>query len=189
MNIILFGGAFDPPHLGHILAAQTVLEKELADEVWFTPCYQHPFDKNMSPAKDRLAMLQLIKLPKTRICRYEIDQQSMSYSIDTLTHFAKAQPNDTFSWMIGSDNLSAFDTWHNYQQLLAKFQVIVYPRKGFPMIIHEHEMTFIHDAKEMSTSSTEVRQRIAAHQSIDDLTTPEIARYIEQHSLYNTSHD
>lgn len=189
MKIILFGGAFDPPHLGHILAAKTVLEKGLADEVWFTPCYQHPFDKNMSAAADRLAMLQLIKLPNTRICRYEIDHHKMSYSFDTLTHFAKAQSNDTFSWMIGSDNLPSFNAWHNYQQLLAKFEVIVYPREGFPMLVSHKQMTFIHDAKEMSTSSTEIRQKLATHQKVDDLTTPEIARYIEQHSLYNTSHD
>jgi nicotinate-nucleotide adenylyltransferase len=189
MQIMLFGGAFDPPHNGHRRIAELVIQHKLADELWFVPCFQHPFAKHMAPAADRLAMLQLIKLPRTRLCRYEIDQHTVSYSIDTLKNFSSNEPQHKFSWLIGSDAIPSFDQWKDYEELLRKYAVFVYPRAGFPLRSPYLKMQLIDHVPEIDISSTQVRAAIAQGEPIDQLVPTPIAHYIEDHALYNNTHD
>ena len=93
MNIVLFGGAFDPPHLGHQHITQSLLDQKIADEVWYVPTKEHPFSKPMTPAKHRLAMLELIVTdPRIKIEEYELDKEGISYSRDTLDFLSQSHP-------------------------------------------------------------------------------------------------
>jgi nicotinate-nucleotide adenylyltransferase len=78
MHITLFGGTFDPPHLGHSTIASALLEKQLADEVWFLPVGEHAFEKKFSPSQHRLAMLELVLETGQKIEQYELEQSGMS---------------------------------------------------------------------------------------------------------------
>lgn len=185
MQIMLFGGAFDPPHNGHKKIAETIMRKELADELWFVPCFQHPFEKDMAPAEDRFKMLQLIKVDRTRVCRYEIDHPVVSYSFDTLQNFSSNEPRDKFSWLIGSDALPTFHKWKNYEQLLQRYAVYVYPRKGFPLASTYPRMKLLHDVEEINVSSSEVRDLLRHGKPVDHRITPRVENYIRGYSLYN----
>lgn len=189
MKIMLFGGAFDPPHNGHTKIAETIIRKKIVDELWFVPCFQHPFAKDMAPAEDRFKMLQLIKLDRVRVCRYEIDHPVVSYSYDTLQNFSSNEPRDTFSWLIGSDAIPTFDKWKDYEQLLKRYTVYVYPRKGFPLTSQYTSMKLLHDVEEIDVSSSEVRALLKEHKPVSNLIPPRVEEYIRDYSLYNTTHE
>jgi len=190
MQIILFGGAFDPPHLGHQQVTQSLLEQNITEEVWYVPAKEHPFSKEMSPARHRLAMLELIIAdPRIKIEHYELDKEGISYSRDTLDYLSAKYPEHSFSWVVGSDNLPDFHKWgdsqgRGYQDLLANYRFYVYPRKGFPMKPLYDNMAPLTNVKEVVASSTEAREQVKANQPIDQLVDPAIADYIQAHDLY-----
>jgi len=183
MRIALFGGSFDPPHLGHKTVANTVVAKKIADQVWFVPCANHPFAKELSSANHRLAMLQL--LGNYQIYAYEIEKDTKSYSIETLEHAAAEFPQHTFVWLMGSDQLKDFHKWNRYEDIVNKFGVLVYPRKGYALEPLIPGMKALHEVPEVGTSSTEIRNAVKEQKSLESLTLPTIARYIEEHGLYS----
>jgi nicotinate-nucleotide adenylyltransferase len=184
MHIALFGGSFDPPHHGHQQVARYLLEQKVVDAVWFVPCCQHPFAKNMSPATDRLAMLRLLAVPGASISTFELEQPEPSFSLHTLRHYRQTQPDDLFSWVIGSDQLADFPRWHEYQQLLQEFKVYVYPRQSFPLTNLLPGMVPLVAAPEINISSTLIRASCQQGKPITDLVRPAIAEYIKTHHLY-----
>ncbi|CAN5310229.1 nicotinate-nucleotide adenylyltransferase [soil metagenome] len=189
MHIALFGASFDPPHIAHKLITETLINQKLADEVWLVPVKDHPFGKNLSDEKIRLAMLKLmvetISIPdKVRIEEFELEQDQPSYSFQTLSVLSQKYPEHTFSWVIGSDNLAHFSEWFQVKQLLEKFTVYVYPREG-----SEHDqllagMTLIANVPEVAVSSTLIRENIREGVSIDGLVEPNVAQYIKENGLY-----
>lgn len=189
MKICLFGGAFDPPHLGHQRIAAELIKQEIADEVWFVPVKKHSFGKAMTDSQYRLAMLQLIQLPQTKIETYELEQIGVNYTFNTLEALAARYPEHTFSWVIGSDNLEKFHLWSDangrtYQDLLRAFPFYVYPRQGFPFEPLYPGMTALTQLPEITVSSTEVRLRLKQHQSLTGFVTPAVANYINTNQLY-----
>lgn len=188
MQIALFGGSFDPPHQGHQFITQQLLAHKIVDQVWFVPVKHHPFQKSMTDANERVAMLEEIvqKLDTTavRIERYEVDHPETSYSWDTLNALSAKYSEHTFSWVIGSDNLASFGQWHKYQELLQKFPVFVYPRQGFPTQPLYPGMIFLAKFPEITVSATDIRQKVQKGESIKGLVTPEVEDYIHDRQLY-----
>ncbi len=185
MHIAIFGGSFDPPHLGHLLVANTLVDQKHADAVWFMPCADHPFHKNLTPVEHRVAMLQKLGHQHS-ICMYEAHKLNTSYSIETLEYFQALFPYDSFSWVMGSDQLATFNKWHRYQELTDNFHIFVYPREGYPAHPLHPNMTLLKDVSLSSASSTHTRQLLAAGQSITELTPPDIISYIQLHQLYQS---
>jgi nicotinate-nucleotide adenylyltransferase len=190
MNIILFGGAFDPPHLGHQAVSRALLNQGIADQVWYVPAKEHPFSKPMNKPKHRLAMLKLIiDDPRLKIEQYELGKEGVSYSRDTLDFLSAKYPQHTFSWVIGSDNLRDFHKWgdsqgRDYLDLLKHYRFYVYPRKDFPFKPLYEQMIPLKNVKEVAISSTEIRQKVKTGQSVTDLINPSVASYIIQQKLY-----
>lgn len=160
MHICLFGGAFDPPHVGHQQVSKSLLEHSICDEVWFVPVKQHPFGKEVRTNGHREKMLELILDPKMRVEEYEMNKSGKSYSFDTLEALSKQYPQHTFSWVIGSDNLEKFNLWGNYEQLLKKYKVYVYPRQDFPFSPMQKGMIPLDNFTEVTVSSTDIRDRL-----------------------------
>jgi nicotinate-nucleotide adenylyltransferase len=202
VQIALFGGTFDPPHSGHYQVAKELLQRQVIDAVWFVPVKNHPFAKKMTVAHQRLAMLKILLnelqkdlnltngttltgKSKVSIERYEIDHPSVSYSFDTLIALLQKYPQHTFSWVIGVDNLAKFNEWHDYQKILQKFPVYVYPRQGFLAQPILPGMIYLADFPEINVSASEVRTKLHNQQSIDDLVLPAIKEYMRQNRLYN----
>lgn len=185
MKVTLFGGAFDPPHLGHQQVTQALLENNLTDSVWYVPVNQHPFGKQTQTTdQHRVAMLELIAQPNTRIETFELTNDEPSLSYVTLRSLSTRYPEHTFTWVIGSDNLPDFHKWDFYEEILSEFGVFVYPRAGFPFQPLYKGMTPMEKMLEVAVSSTEIRERLSTKQSIDTLVDPKVAAYIAQHQLY-----
>lgn len=197
-RVVLFGGSFDPPHKGHVEIARTLLRQKLVDQVRLVPLRQHPLKKFVSPDVHRLAMLQLaVKDSPIQIEQFELTQPGPSYTFATLRAMdSKAGPPQAattsvplalrpeFSWVIGSDNLASFHRWYHYQELLAEFKVWVYPRHGFAFEPLYPGMVPLTSCAEINVSSTQVRTRVAAGQSIADLVPAAVAGYIKANKLY-----
>lgn len=184
MNISLFGGAFDPPHNGHITIASALLNLQYADEVWFLPVGNHAFNKNMSSPEHRIAMLRLILQDNMLIEMFELRQQTTNYTFQTLEALSVLHPEHTFSFVIGSDNLGTFDKWQQHTSLLKKYTVRVYPRKHFALQPLHENMVVLENVKEIEVSSTLVREKLKKGESISQLVPEDVAEYIQLHRLY-----
>lgn len=195
MQIGLFGGSFDPPHLGHQKVVAEVLalsqaNQPLFEQVWYIPVGNHDFGKQLAPAEHRIAMLNLILQPDSRIETWEINQPGTSYTHSTLLEMQSQYPEHSFSWIIGSDQLPSLYKWGCDQEgacfpeLLRAFPFYVYPRAGYSMDLPYPELKPLHDVTEVKISSTEIRERIKDKQDISDLVAPQVAAYIAEHGLY-----
>lgn len=186
MHVMLLGGSFDPPHLGHLEMTHSVVAAGLCDEVWFVPCASHPFSKNLSATSVRLAMLRL--LDHVNINTFELDQPmgTVSYSIDTLRGLAQRQPEHTFSLLIGSDLVADFMKWQEWRAILEGWKVFVYPREGSQAVPILEGMVPLRQMQPIAISSTDVRERVRLHLPIDQLVPPTIAEYISHQHLYDT---
>ena len=123
-RIGLFGGTFDPIHLGHTLVAEWLQHKLDLDTIHFIPNYIHPFAKrkDISSSQNRLQMLNLAlnDYPSFKICDYEINTKEVSYSIHTIQYFKKTFPEDILFYLIGSDNVDEFSLWKNSDDIIMK---------------------------------------------------------------------
>lgn len=182
-HIILFGGAFDPIHLGHQQVVANILNQHLADQVWYVPTGVHDFDKQMSSAQDRLAMLELVIVANTKIETCEFERKT-SHTFDTLEQLSHQYPEFKFSWLIGSDNLAKFHLWHHWQEMLVKYQFYVYPREGFDFTPIYPGMIPLKDLPKVSISSTQIRNLVKAKKTINGLVDPKVEEYIIKNNLY-----
>ena len=192
MRVCIFGGTFDPPHIGHLLIAQTVCEAEKFDKILFIPANIPPHKKNISEVNDRLTMLDLaIKgNPNFEISDMEIERGGVSYTIDTLkdirSSFIKAE--DELFYLIGSDSLLGFKKWKNPKEILKHCNVVVAIRPGFrpsdipAWILHRIQFANI---PRFEISSSNIRQRWRENKTIRYLVTLPVWEYINHHNLYS----
>ena len=183
MKIALLGGAFNPPHLGHIMIARQVLDFAACREVWFLPNFRQSPPKPVAPVADRLAMTRLIEFSGTKVSTIEIDHKLDGQTINLLPHLPKEHE---YLFVIGSDQLPAFHLWGDYQKLLEQMPFLVFPRYGYPNEpLYENMTTITHELLVGSNiSSTKVRGRVRAGLSIREFVPGQVAEYIARHKLY-----
>ncbi len=187
MQIAILGGAFDPPHLWHKKISEQLIKLLKFDQVWLIPCFSHPFQKNMAPAKHRLAMTRLLTNKKIKVRLEEINRKKKSYSIDTIRELKKKCSKCEFTWVIGSDQVKTFNKWKNWKQLLKEVPFLIFPRPGnkIPKTLPQNMTPIKHRGLFLSKlSSTQVRNYIKSSKSISQLVTPEVENYIKKHNLY-----
>ena len=181
---MVFGGAFDPPHLGHEQIVENILESKICDQIWLVPVGIHDFEKNMTPAKHRLAMLQSHLRDQVLLNLCEINRPKVSHTFDTLEELSQQYPDYQFSFLIGSDNLAKFHLWHDYEKMLEKYHFYVYPRAGFPFVPLYPGMIPLGKMPEIKVSSTQIRENLKAGKSVQQLLKKEVAAYIFKYKLY-----
>lgn len=184
MKIGLLGGTFNPPHIGHILIAQQVLDFTDADEVWFLPNYgQHPPKRDVASVEDRLTMVKMISLPHARVSTLEIDRRLDGNTINLLPVLPKEHQ---FLFIIGSDWLPRFREWGNYKELLEKLPFLVFPRYGYPVKPLYTNMTVVSHPSLVTfdISCTKIRERVKRRLSIDSFVPKGVAEYIKEKGLY-----
>jgi nicotinate-nucleotide adenylyltransferase len=191
MHIILFGGAFDPPHLGHSQITRYLLQQQIADQVWYLPVGVHDFLKDMTPVGNRLEMLKIIlheqhsqELDRVKIEDCELHRDGVSHSFDTLEELSQLYPQHQFSFVIGSDNLPDFHRWYSYQQMLEKYKFYVYPRSGFDFKPFYPEMVKLENVQEVAISSTDIRHKVKQGEVINGLVSQKVEKYIKERELY-----
>lgn len=185
MNIALLGGAFNPPHLGHLMIAQQVLDFTDTDEVWFLPNYGQVPPKTVASVEDRLAMTRLLALPRTQVSTIEIDNKLSGETIDILPFLPKEHH---FSFIIGSDQLPTFHLWDKWEKLLGAMPFLIFPRYGYPSEpIHAGMKVVSHELLIGSNiSSTKIRERVKLGLPIDQFVPASVSEYIHEHDLYAT---
>ncbi len=183
MNIGLLGGLFNPVHIGHILVARQVLDFCGMDEIWLVPNFQPPLPKPTASPVDRLAMLRCIEGDSIKISTLEIDQKLDGKTIHLLPHLPKEHQ---YRFIIGSDQLTTFHLWFEWEKLLEQIPFIVFPRYGYPTDPLYPNMTVAGDADIVSTniSSTRIRDRVKRGLSICEFVPPGVSEYIDKHELY-----
>lgn len=187
MHIGLFGGTFDPPHLGHSMVAEEILAQGILDQVWFVPVFEHPWaerlQKKFAAYEHRVAMINLILGDNQFVKHF----RQKSYTFDTLEFFSQKHPKHRFSWIMGSEYLPKFDDFLAVHPGLSNYDFFVYPRAGFAREPIYQNMTLLDSVPEVKISSTQIRERVLAGQSVVKLVGKKIARYINQNNLYQTS--
>jgi nicotinate-nucleotide adenylyltransferase len=177
MEIALFGGSFDPPHVGHQMACLYVLATEPVDEVWLVPVHEHAFGKPLSPFSRRVEMCRLALEPfgpRARVSEVEGEMGGVSRTADTVRHLMRQRPGDRFALVIGADVLRERAAWYEVESLDRLVRYIVLGRAGY-----EGGLLDIPDV-----SSTEVRRRIAAGEPCDHLVARPVLDYIRERGLY-----
>lgn len=198
MKIAVLGGSFDPPHIGHALIAAQVKEHLPVDEIWLVPCFRHTFNKKLSGALDRLAMTRFLETHTVKASDFEIMQKSRGATIETLRLLSKKFPRNSFSFIIGSDQLTDFHKWDEWQSLVKDFPLIVFPReivlgklaqlvkKTFRRASIPKNVVLMEDEDLILTnvSSTKIRDRVRKGRLIDYMVPKGVAVYIKKHRLY-----
>ena len=138
--IALFGGSFDPPHVGHLLAAAYVLATEPVDELWFLPVFEHPFGKRFAgPFAHRALLCEAavasLGLARARVSRLEEELAAVGgegRTVDLLEHLHRARPGDRFALVLGSDLLAESPQWKRFDRVQELARLIVLERGGHP---------------------------------------------------------
>ncbi|MBL9038475.1 MAG: nicotinate (nicotinamide) nucleotide adenylyltransferase [Archangium sp.] len=165
MNVALLGGSFNPPHVGHLLAATYVRSSLGADEVWLVPSFHHPFGKPLAPFETRVAMCEAMAVqlgPWLTVSRAERDVGGEGRTIELLEYLVPKYPDTRFSFVIGSDILADVPKWKAWDRIQALVEVVVLHRAGYPA-------PGALGPPLAAVSSTEIRERLEAHQPVDEL--------------------
>ena len=197
-RIGIFGGSFNPIHLGHTALAAYICEQGLVNEVWLMVSPQNPLklDLTLLDEQERLTMARLAvaPYPTLRACDFEFTLPRPSYTYHTLQALREAYPDHEFSLIIGEDNWQCFDRWYRGEDIARETPIIVYPRdiEGELKIISAKQESPLSLGeggerglpKLLPYSSTEVRQAIAEGKDTSHMLHPDVAQYIKENKLY-----
>ena len=164
MTTGLFFGSFNPIHNGHLAIARYLLDKKYCDEIWFIVSPRNPWkkDQNLLPEEQRLEIVQTAVAADWRIqaCDIEFSLPKPSYTYLTLRTLQQKYTDKCFALIMGGDNLEGFHRWVNYEEIVASYRILVYPRPGIPLpAVPEGKITVV-NAPVMSISSTEIREKV-----------------------------
>lgn len=189
MHITLFGGSFNPPHLGHVVVIEQAFELiPKLDELWLLPDYQHSFAKNQNliDTNHRLAMTRMLEREKVRTETCTIDRKMSGSTIEHITYLQKTYPSHTFSFLMGNDNLKTFTKWEEWQKLLELMPFYIYPRANLPMEpLYPNMYPLEHPLQTITNlSSTTIRNRINQNLPFAHLVPTSVLHYIKTNRLY-----
>lgn len=185
MKIGIFGGTFDPVHLGHIIAVQEVKLKFNLDEVVFIPARQSPH-KEVKPSgdDDRVEMVKraIAGYESFRLDNVELQREGRSFTYDTALYLKEKYPEDELYFLMGTDQYESFEKWYRYEDLLKMMKFIVMMRHSDDM---EIASPFIRaDQLVMEISSTLIRTRIENDLPFRHFLDASVYEYIKENALY-----
>ena len=193
MNIVLFGGAFNPPHIGHLIVIQQALELIDADELWILPDNIGSFGKDLAPSHHRIKMIELLinEIPEEIKSKVKLNTTLIDENLSGETHqYMKAlkekYPQYSFSFLMGSDNLKKFEEWGNWQRLIDNMHFYIYPRNGYKVEKLYNNMMLLESDTQVVTnfSSTIMRKRAQQNLSLKNFIPHTILNYLTQNKLY-----
>ncbi len=191
MKIGLYFGTFNPIHVGHLTIANHLVEHSDLDQVWFIVTPHSPFKKKNSLLDDhqRLEMVYLATKDYTKLKQSDIEFNlpQPNYTVNTLTHLEEKYPNYEFALIMGEDNLKSFYKWKNYQLILERHYIYVYPRISSGTVEHQFENhdKIVHvDAPIMELSSTFIRKSIKAGKNVKPMLPEHVWSYLDEMNFY-----
>ena len=191
-RIGLFGGSFDPVHLGHTMVARAALAEVELDQLFIIPAAQSPFKPEQSPAlaADRLAWLRLAfeDEPRCEIDAQEIERAGVSYTIDTVRDYAARFPEAELFYLIGADHVPTLPEWREAAALADAVTFVVVPRPGeLETGVAEFPLSFrgtVLRGKPAAISASDLRKRLRAGESIENFVPPAVAAALNVKHCY-----
>lgn len=194
----IMGGTFDPPHYGHLLAAEWARFKYGLDKVIFVPAGipPHKDPGQILEARHRFKMVELAihSNPAFEISALEIERKGCSYTIDTIRYFHSRYPQAGIFFIMGADSLLIMDTWKNVPGLTQLCKFIVVTRPGYSInrdapVFADLPVSLWDNLEQieipaLDISSSDIRRRVGLGQPIKYLLPPELEDYIAQNNLY-----
>ncbi|MCX7702708.1 MAG: nicotinate-nucleotide adenylyltransferase [Planctomycetota bacterium] len=200
MRIGIFGGSFDPVHIGHIETAERVTRKYHLDRLFFVPafCPPHKTFKTLTDGAHRLRMLEIaIKgNDKFTVEDVELKRGGVSYTVDTLRYFRRSFPQAELYFIIGSDSLEEILLWREIEEAMKIARFVTVLRSGFKesifdrlkKVFGEERVSQLKDdflrEPPVAVSSSEIRERIKAGESVEGMLPQGVEKYIRQMKLY-----
>jgi len=185
----IFGGTFDPIHLGHLITAQSVREIRNLEKIIFIPAFisPHKSEVKTSSPEDRLNMIKLAvdDIPFFTYSDMEIKKGGVSYTVDTLSELKKKY--DKLEFIIGYDNIFSFNTWKDPDEILKLAKIIVLKRKSSHPPPFEDKYYLQADfvqTRGIEISATDIRERAKNGMPINFLVPTRVMEYIYKHKLY-----
>jgi nicotinate-nucleotide adenylyltransferase len=185
----IFGGSFDPPHLGHLLPVIDAAETLGLDAVKFVPAAVQPFKvgRATAPPTDRLAMTERLVagIPGFSADPTETERPGLSFTVDTLAAISAARPDAELVLLLGADAFALFDQWREPERIrqLAAVAVMVRGEEVVPAVAKAAGVQLL-QSRRVDISSTELRARVAAGRTIRGFTPDAVADYIAERRLY-----
>lgn len=190
MRLALFGGSFDPPHVGHLLAAQDAFDQLGLDRLVVVPAATQPLKSaDVTPAARRLEMTRLTfgGDPRFEVSAVEVERGGVSFTVDTLEHFATRHPDAERFLLLGADVLATFGQWREPERVLTLARPVVLVRESDvpdpPATLAGIRVLRL-ATRRVDVSSTEIRARVRSGRSIRGFVTDSVAALIERDGLY-----
>ncbi len=196
MRIGLFGGTFDPIHVGHLILAEQCREQAALDRVLFIPAARPPHKRAqpLTPFAQRVDMLELAIAghPPFAIDQLELDRPGPSFTVDTLEALRQRQPGDEWFLMVGADSLRDFPSWFQPERIATLATLLVVPRPGDQLAATAHladlpqiaaRLQHIH-MPPIGIAARDLRQRVAEGRSVRFFVPRAVEAYIEEKNLY-----
>ncbi len=187
-KIGIFGGTFDPPHIGHFLVAEEVLEKLELDEIHFLVSYRPPHRKVRAEFEDRFKMVELM-LPGHPFYASDFEfhlKFAPTYTALVLSEWKKRRKDEEIYFIMGSDQFVNIENWYEYESLFDLAKIVVCQRvkreigEDFPY----KDKAIILNTKIIEVSAKEIRRRIKEEKSIHLMVHPEVENFIRKKRLY-----
>lgn len=196
-KIGIFGGSFNPVHLGHLIVAEYFVEDLNLDTCFFVPNYISPFKVNDSELISSLHRIEMLRLavqnnPKFLVNDFEIKKGGISFTFETILYFKREHSNDSLFLLMGTDQIANFSQWKNWEMILNNATIVVARRNGPNETEKIHTNVFSECPEKIiylknpiiEISSTEIRSRIKSGKSIKYLIPESVQSYIESNRLY-----
>lgn len=181
----IFSGTFNPLHIGHLIVANYILEYAELDEIWFLPTPENPL-KGDVPKLNAQLRLEIVRKSIAHFDRFKVSDFEFSlprpnYTLNTLRALEEKYSDRTFELIIGSDNWRNFEQWFAYEQLIANYRILVYPRKGASIEnLPNNEHVVVVDAPEIEISSTFIREALRQDKEIPFFMAPGVFKEFKQ---------
>jgi nicotinate-nucleotide adenylyltransferase len=187
VRIGIFGGTFDPPHVGHLLAASDACEALSLDRLAFVPNAQQPLKREaaMAGAEDRLEMVRCLTAgdPRFEVDGSEVRRGGLSYTVETLREYRVRMPAAALILLIGEDVVDTLPAWREIGEIRAMADIVVLTRAVADAAVAADGVRRL-PTRRLDLSSTEIRDRAAAGRPLTGFVPPAVAAYIEEHRLY-----
>ena len=186
----IYGGSFNPIHRGHIELGEFICQNCYVDELWFLVSPQNPFKKQATDLLDDQRRLELARIavhdyPQLQVCDIEFRLPRPSYMYKTLEAREKEYPDRQFVLIIGADNWLAFDRWAEYRRLQEHYDILVFPRNGYPVDSSSlPERVTLLPSPLIDISATEIRRRIRCGEDASALLTPAVWEELRKQEDY-----
>jgi|TARA_R110000737_G_scaffold151521_1_gene180840 nicotinate-nucleotide adenylyltransferase len=192
MNVGLYFGSFNPIHVGHLIIAQYMIQRDEIDAVWFVVSPHNPLKKKNTLLEDyhRLAIVKIAieDEPRFKAEDIEFKMPQPSYTIDTLTFLKEKYPEHKFNLLMGEDNLRGFHKWKNFERILENHKIYVYPRFEEEPIEHQFKnhssVVFCEDVPIMKISASYIRELIHNGRSARFLLSDKVFKYVDEMNFY-----